>query len=213
MHWRAQCHAKWRNPIKEHYKERSNIKSASVSALTGSVPRKMAEEQQRFSAPRGNRTRAARLWLTLTTKPWVCVSLQRKWYATWRVTVTCFATCNPLFWGQDCRSQIAQVEYQGQARKTRILESKPLIDTSYRIRHRFELKYFHFAQIFLIASGRVIDAWSVTQQMIVYNDKLPKKSSNRKSKLVLSTLVTTCLSNLAFHLRPIGLQTLVATDS
>ena len=52
---------------------------------------------------------------------------------------------------QDCRSQIVQVEYQGQTRNTRILECKPLIDTSDRIRHRLELKYFHFAQFLLNA--------------------------------------------------------------
>ena len=40
-----------------------------------------------------------------------------------------------------------------------------------------------------------------------------KKSSNRKSKLVLSTLVTPWLSNIAFHLRPIWLQSLVAIHS
>ena len=40
-----------------------------------------------------------------------------------------------------------------------------------------------------------------------------KKSSNRKFKLVLSTLVTTWLSNVTFHLRPIWLQTLVAINS
>ena len=34
-----------------------------------------------------------------------------------------------------------------------------------------------------------MDGWSVTQQMMVYNDKLLKKSSNRKSMLVLSMLV------------------------
>ena len=49
--------------------------------------------------------------------------------------------------------------------------------------------------------------------MNVYKGRLLKKSSNRKSKLVLSTLVTTWLSNIAFHLRPIWLQTLVAIDS
>ena len=49
--------------------------------------------------------------------------------------------------------------------------------------------------------------------MIVYKDELLKKSSNRKSKLVLSTLVTTWLSNIAFHLRPILLEYLVAIDS
>ena len=49
--------------------------------------------------------------------------------------------------------------------------------------------------------------------MNVYKGRLLKKSSNRKLKLVLSTLVTTWLSNIAFHLRPIWLQTLVAIDS
>ena len=43
--------------------------------------------------------------------------------------------------------------------------------------------------------------------------KLLKKSSNRKSKLDLSRLVTTWLSNIAFHLRLIWLQTLVSIDS
>ena len=44
---------------------------------------------------------------------------------------------------------IFQVEYQGQIRN--ILERKPLIDTSCHIRHRLELKYFHFAQFSLNA--------------------------------------------------------------
>ena len=43
--------------------------------------------------------------------------------------------------------------------------------------------------------------------------RLLKKSSNRKSKLILSTLVTKLLSNITFHLRLIWLQTLVAIDS
>ena len=45
------------------------------------------------------------------------------------------ATCNQFFCVQDCRSRIVKVEYQGQTRNTRTLERKPLIDTSYRIRH------------------------------------------------------------------------------
>ena len=47
--------------------------------------------------------------------------------------------------------------------------------------------------------------------MIVYQGRWLKKSSNRKLKLVLSTLVSTWLSNIALHLRPtlIRLQTLV----
>ena len=62
-----------------------------------------------------------------------------------------FATCNQFFCVQDCHSRIVQVEYQGQTRSTRILERKPLINTSYHIRHRLELKYFHLAQFFLNA--------------------------------------------------------------
>ena len=46
--------------------------------------------------------------------------------------------------------------------------------------------------------------------MIVHKEKLLRKSSNRKWKLDLSKLVTTWLSNIAFHLQPIWLQTLVA---
>ena len=53
--------------------------------------------------------------------------------------------------------------------------------------------------------------------MIVYKGKLLQKSSNKKLKLVLSTLVTvttvTWLSNIAFRLLQIGLQTLVAINS
>ena len=45
--------------------------------------------------------------------------------ATWKL--------EPLVCMQDCRSQIAQVDYQGQTRYTRILVRKPLIDTRFRI--------------------------------------------------------------------------------
>ena len=62
-----------------------------------------------------------------------------------------FATCNWIFCVKDCRPRIFQLEYQGQTQNTRILERKPLIDTSYCIRHRLELKYFHFAQFLLNA--------------------------------------------------------------
>ena len=62
-----------------------------------------------------------------------------------------FCNLQPLFCVQDCLSRIAQVEYQGQAQNTRILERKPLINTSYCIRHRLELKYSHAAQVLLIA--------------------------------------------------------------
>ena len=43
----------------------------------------------------------------------------------------------------------------------------------------------------------VIDGWSATQLVIVYESQLLKKSSNRKSKLVLSMLVTTLVFQFA----------------
>ena len=126
--------------------------------------------------------------------------------------------------------------------KTRheIPERKPLIDTSNHIQHRLELKYFLFAHFLLNAhwaltateqlidlekvgtenfkfrtdlQGQVMVGWSVTQQIIVYKGKLLKKSSNRKSKLVLSRLVAIWLSNITFHLQLIWLQTLVTINS
>ena len=59
----------------------------------------------------------------------------------------------------------------------------------------------------------VLDGWSVTQKINVDEGRLLKKSSNRKSKLVLLTLVTTWLSNIIFHLLLIWQQTLVSIDS
>ena len=49
--------------------------------------------------------------------------------------------------------------------------------------------------------------------MILYKGRLLKKSSNRRSKLVLSILVSTSNSRIAFHLQPIWLQALVDIDS
>ena len=49
--------------------------------------------------------------------------------------------------------------------------------------------------------------------MNVCKCRLLKKSSNTKLKLVLSTLVTTWLSKIAFHLLPMWLQSLIAIDS
>ena len=56
-----------------------------------------------------------------------------------------------LFCLQDCCSLVAQVEYQGHAKLTRIHEGKPLINTSHRIQHRLELIYFHSEHFLLIA--------------------------------------------------------------
>ena len=67
---------------------------------------------------------------------------------------------------------VAQVEYQGQARNIRILERKPLIDTSYRIRRTLELKYFHFAQFLLIAFEQHIDFEKVSTKNLKFRTVL-----------------------------------------
>ena len=99
--------------------------------------------------------------LTLTTKPKVSI----KWPGKTVDHSLNFTTRNCVL---NWRSLIVQIEYQGQTRNTRILERKPLIDTSYRV---------------LSHAG-----WTVTQEVIVYKGRLLKKASNRKLKLVLSRL-------------------------
>ena len=76
----------------------------------------------------------------------------KKLYMTQVFRCRYFATSNLFFCTQDRCSQIVQAEYQGQTRNTRILELRPLINTSYRIQHhRLGLKYFHFTQFLLNA--------------------------------------------------------------
>ena len=130
-------------------------KSARVSALTGSVQRKMVKGLQRVLARCWNRTQVALRTVTHLNH-WVIGSYQ----STEENSVTLLVVSRNLqqlssFCVQDCcsrrTSRIAQVECQGQARNTRTLERKPLINTFYRIGHRLELKYFHFAQFLLNA--------------------------------------------------------------
>ena len=52
----------------------------------------------------------------------------------------------PMFCMQACHSRIAQVEYQGQTRYTRILDRRSFIDVCYRTGHRLDLKYFNVAK-------------------------------------------------------------------
>ena len=82
-----------------------------------------------------------------------------------------FAIFNWFFGSQDYRAWIFQVQYQGQTWNTRILERKPLVDTSYRIRHRLELKYVHFAQFLLNAhrAAHLPDLTSKKWELITWN--------------------------------------------
>ena len=161
-HWLAQCHAKWLRRCTA-FQNTSGIKPRLPDAVL----------------------------LTLTTKPLVRINYSKKtiyelWVELSNFTMSCRISppATYFFCIQDCSSQIVQVEYQGQTRNTRILERKPLINTSYHIRQRLDLKYFHFAQFWLSAHlaahwpwksrtenlkfrtdlrDRVLDGWSVTQ--------------------------------------------------
>ena len=110
-------------------------KSLRVSALTGSVPRKMAKGCKQFQHPLRNSenwTQVARLtgnclnhWAMSLYE--IISIIQKNWL--WLVISS---NLEPLFCLQDhdCYFQIAQIKYQGQAQYTRILEHKPLIDAS-----------------------------------------------------------------------------------
>ena len=165
--------------------------------------------------------------LTLTTKPLVCMNCLKKtvYHSSY------FATCNKFFSIQDCRTWIFQVEYQGQTEflNTNLWSLHLIafnIDWSWNTftLHNFcsmlikQLIYLEKVRTDNLKFGtdlrdQVMDGWSVTQQMHVCKGRLLKKSSNQKLKLILSTLITTWLSSITFHLQSIWLQTLVVIKS
>ena len=155
----------------------------------------------------------------LITEPLVCINCSKKKKHDWSY----FATCNldRTFCLQDAedrnayRTVVLRFSSWRFFKLNRILERTPLIDTSYCILHRLELKYFHPQTITIIFCSMLIkqlidlekvrtdnlkfrtdlrnwvmDGWSVTKYMNVYKGRLLKKSSNRKLKLVLSMMVT-----------------------
>ena len=154
----------------------------TVSALTGSVPRKMTRSCRRIQHSSGIEPISPDiLQLTLTTKSLIRINCLKKTV----YNSSYFATCNWFFGVQDCCTRNFHLEYQGQTRNTRTLERKPLIDTSYRIRYRLELKIYFTSHNFrsmlieqLINLEKVrtdnlkfrtdlrdqcMDGWSVTQ--------------------------------------------------
>ena len=70
---------------------------------------------------------------------WASAGLAKKRYITRRI----LPPATNFFCVKDCLSWIAQAEYQGQT-QARIPELKPLINISFHIRRRLELKYFPF---------------------------------------------------------------------
>ena len=126
-----------RNPRKKNW-ERSKIKSARVSALDGQwraqCHAKWPRRDEGVQLSSGIEPKSPdSLKLTLINKSFVSIARKKRYDSSF------FATCNQFFCVQDCPSRIVQVECQGQTRNTRILERKPLINTSYSILHRLEL--------------------------------------------------------------------------
>ena len=114
----------WRNPRKTKSQRAQQYKSARVSVLMGSVPRKMAKGLQGVSSPGspwGNRTQVARLTASRLNHWAICSYQLAKKNGSWLVVSR---NLELLFCVQDCHSRIAQAEYQGQTRYTRILEGK-----------------------------------------------------------------------------------------
>ena len=60
------------------------------------------------------------LWPALTSKPLVSINNRKRTVHE----LSYFATCNRFFCVQGCRTRIIQVEYQGQARNTELIEVK-----------------------------------------------------------------------------------------
>ena len=76
---------------------------------------------------------------------------------------------------QDCHSLIAQVEYQGQTRYTKILDSKPLIDTFYCIGHRLELTFFslhNLCPLLIYSVEQLIDLRNVKTENLKFSTDL-----------------------------------------
>ena len=114
-----------------------------------------------------------------------------------------------------------------QTRYTKILEYNPFINICYRIGHSLELKYFHFTQWFSLNAHQAADQpqklrtenlkfrtylWDrvtlsygllVSNTLVSVDDllqgRIAQKSLNRKSKLVLSMLMTQYISLQGFQ--------------
>ena len=161
-------------------------KCARVSALTGSPAQWHAKWPRGCSQPLlySNPCRQSYyISRSPLSQQLVSISLSKEYFTL------CISRPWTDFCVQYCCSRIDQIEYQGQTRNTRILESKPLIDTYYCIRHRLELKYFHFAQFLLnphrAAHGQVVVLDLVFAQDSIRNMRLCHffyPESNERSK-------------------------------
>ena len=207
-----------RCPLTKSRKNYSNIKAS------GSVPRKIwrgGTAAESFSILRESNP----------SRPTDCDSLSHLSHLKTGIWLVVSCNLEPIFCVQECRSGIVQVENQGQTRYTRILDHNTFIGTSYRTERRLELKFkicsilieqlngfrkarschwelitWNLGQIFEIKNS----SWLFTKAECSKNLRIKNRSSSCQC---WTFLVTTSLWNIAFHLQPIWLQTLVTIAS
>ena len=134
----------------ENYREHSNITSACqcTDGLSATQSGLAAAEVSTLCR---NRTQVARLYATHLNHSAIdwCWSAKKPVYDS-SYYLKCFATCTAFL--------LARLSFSDSSgwisRPGMIYQNswaKPLIDKSYRIRHRWELPYFHFSQVLLNA--------------------------------------------------------------
>ena len=100
----------WRNPRKKKYRECSNIKARMSVHWRAQCHTSWSRGKQRLSAScrnRPNRTQVALLTVTHLNHWGIMMAIHPKWYMTCSLLQPATFFC-----AQDCRSRIAQVEYQ-----------------------------------------------------------------------------------------------------
>ena len=138
----------WRNPRKKNYRERSNIKARVSVHWRAQCHAKWPRRGRAFQHSSGIQPKSADSRRPLlTTKPLVCINNRKK-------TVhdsLYFANCNRFFGNRTVVLWFFKLNIKARHEIWEFLIANLLIDASYRIWHRLELKYFHFTQVLLNA--------------------------------------------------------------
>ena len=207
-------------------------KSACVCALTGSASRKMAEGLQRVAAPSGNRlgTHITRLTATrLNTEPWFRIDLSKKMVYDSLHLATLFWACRIVVLGLlklSIRHDIPEFLTSTLLLVHAFVFNKDWswnIFTSHNICLLFIVQLIDLRKLRIWKSAQIfkIELWTVGQERsrlllakadCSNNLKIENRSFASQIESMQVT-VTIWLSNIAFHLRPIWLQTLIAIES
>ena len=203
-HWKSND-GHWLNPRKAWEREREReqqYKRACVSALTGSVPRKMVEGLQRVSALCWNQTQVAQL-----------IATQWHWFCS-------------LGWGcaiLKCFKPMLQLTYSLADSR---LQNWPFCKPSISVEYGLPLNIFRnstlapscisldpFRFYTTVLFSNTVASWD--NSLFSVFSPLQKRQIAKKifSSKIKAHLFTTWLSNIALHLLQIWLQTVVSIDS